>query len=216
MFQISRPNASQLQRFLHSQQSLQYTHPAVGGTLTGEFPAGFDVNQSRVSLGYGEAVFNTACNLLGNWQMFPTDWTQVYPSCDKIRVGDVVVVAARAYQIWWLNACRVVYTIDESTPMRRFGFGYGTLPGHVECGEERFLIEWDQHDNRVWYEIQSFSRPRHPLVRVAYPLARRLQRQFVRESLAQMKQLVADVPLISESRTAECARGLDAEIAMQR
>jgi uncharacterized protein (UPF0548 family) len=26
-------------------------------------------------------------------------------------------------------------------PVRRFGFAYGTLPDHVESGEERFTVE---------------------------------------------------------------------------
>ena len=80
----------------------------------------------------------------------------------------------------------VVYVIDEP---RRFGFAYGTLPDHVERGEERFLIEWNANDNSVWYDILAFSRPQHPLVKLSSPLARKLQKQFARESLARMKSL---------------------------
>ena len=49
--------------------------------------------------------------------------------------------------------------MDESGPVRRFGFAYGTLPGHAESGEERFLIEWDQDEDGVWFDILAFSRP---------------------------------------------------------
>ena len=38
----------------------------------------------------------------------------------------------------------------------RFGFAYGTLPGHGGSGEERFLIERDRDDG-VWYDILAFS-----------------------------------------------------------
>ena len=79
----------------------------------------------------------------------------------------------------------VVYVVDES---RRFGFAYGTLPDHVECGEERFLIEW-QLDDSVWYDIFAFSRPQHPLVRLSKPLARRLQKQFARDSLSKIREI---------------------------
>ena len=72
---------------------------------------------------------------------------------------------------------------------RRFGFAYGTLPDHVECGEERFMIEW-LADDSVWYDILAFSRPRHPLVRLSSPLARMLQKRFARESLLRMKAVV--------------------------
>ena len=54
----------------------------------------------------------------------------------------------RAIGLWWLNACRIVYVVDESGPISKFGFAYGTLPGHVESGEERFLIEWDRGDEQ--------------------------------------------------------------------
>jgi uncharacterized protein (UPF0548 family) len=81
------------------------------------------------------------------------------------------------------------HEIDERGPPRRFGFAYGTLESHVERGEERFLVEMDE-TGQVWYELAAFSRPRHPLVRLAYPLARRYQAKFRRESAAAMQQSV--------------------------
>ena len=52
--------------------------------------------------------------------------------------------------LWWLNACRIVYVVDEAGPVTKFGFAYGTLPGHAGTGEERFLVEWDRaSDERV-------------------------------------------------------------------
>jgi uncharacterized protein (UPF0548 family) len=97
---------------------------------------------------------------------------------------------AHALGLWWLNACRIVYVIDEAAPVRRFGFAYGTLPAHVEEGEERFSIE-QLADGSVWYDLRAFSRPRYWPVRLAKPVARRLQRRFVRESQAAMQRAVA-------------------------
>ena len=98
---------------------------------------------------------------------------------------------ARVHGLWWLNACRIVYVINERTPARRFGFAYGTLPGHVACGEERFTVEWDEHDV-VSYAIMAFSRPRYWMARLGYPLARRLQKRFVVESQAVMRRIAAN------------------------
>ena len=70
---------------------------------------------------------------------------------------------ARHFGFWSLNACRIVYTIDEEGPVVRFGFAYGTLPDHAEQGEERFSVEWHHEDGTVWYDILAFSRPNHPL-----------------------------------------------------
>ena len=81
-----------------------------------------------------------------------------------------------------------LYTIDEPT---RFRFAYGTLLEHVECGEEQFLLELAD-DGAVWYDIRSFSRPRSWAVRLGYPLARRMQRRFARESIAAMRRQVAE------------------------
>jgi len=43
--------------------------------------------------------------------------------------------------LWWLNACRITTSLTRITPAPPFWFFYGTLPGNVESGKERFLIE---------------------------------------------------------------------------
>jgi uncharacterized protein (UPF0548 family) len=103
-----------------------------------------------------------------------------------------VAVVARLFGLWWLNACRIVYVVDEQGPVQRFGFAYGTLPGHAESGEERFTVEWREAAGAVWYDIQAFSRPRQVLARLGYPLARRLQRRFARGSAAAMRRAVVE------------------------
>ncbi len=95
-----------------------------------------------------------------------------------------------AVGFWWLNSCRIIYTMDESGPITKFGFAYGTLPGHVESGEERFLIEWDRDTDKVCYDILAFSRPNHFLTRLGYPLVRRSQKRFGRDSAAAMFRAV--------------------------
>jgi Domain of unknown function (DUF1990) len=99
-------------------------------------------------------------------------------------------VIGRAIGLWWLNACPIVYIVDEVGPISKFGFAYGTLPGHVESGEERFLIVWNRGDNTVWFDIVAFSHPNHFLTRFVYPVVRRLQKQFGRDSAASMLKAV--------------------------
>jgi uncharacterized protein (UPF0548 family) len=84
-----------------------------------------------------------------------------------------------------------VSVVDEGGPARRYGFAYGTLPGHAESGEERFTVEWHEADAAVWYDILAFSRPQHFLARLGYPFARRLQRRFAKDSVAAMLRAVA-------------------------
>jgi uncharacterized protein (UPF0548 family) len=80
--------------------------------------------------------------------------------------------------------------VNERNAVERFGFAYGTLPDHVECGEERFTIEFHESDESVWYDILAFSKPQHPLVKMAYPLARRLQKRFAGDSMDRMRSLI--------------------------
>jgi uncharacterized protein (UPF0548 family) len=138
-------------------------------------------------------VYERAVEALKQWRQFDLGWVTLVPSGVKLEKDAVVAVKARAVSTWSLNACRVVYTINEQGPIRRFGFAYGTLPDHVERGEERFLIEWSPSDDSVWYDILAFSQPRHPLVRLGSPVARRLQKRFARESLRVMKAIVNPV-----------------------
>jgi uncharacterized protein (UPF0548 family) len=112
---------------------------------------------------------------------------KVVPAGSRVEVGTTVAVQAHTFGFWSLSACRIVYLIRDEGPIERFGFAYGTLPDHVERGEERFTIEWHREDNSVWYDILAFSRPRHPLVRAAFPLARMLQKRFVNNSLSVMR-----------------------------
>ena len=182
MFLVREPGDADAAKFVASQRDLPFTYAEVGATNT-TTPAGYTVDHNRIQLGSGEAIYRRAVDALKNWRQFDLGWVMIAPRGVVVEVGATVAVKARAFGTWSLSACRVVYVIDEA---RRFGFAYGTLPDHVEKGEERFLIEW-LPDDTVWYDILAFSRPRHPLVRLSAPLARRLQKQFARDSLNRMK-----------------------------
>ncbi len=177
--------------FLREQDaSGQFSYAECGATRDNEArPAGYTVDHNRVRLGTGEAAFAAACAALRAWRMFPAAWTTILPEAAPIRTGQTVAMLAHALGFWWLSACRIVYVIDETATegevRRRFGFAYGTLHAHVEQGEERFSVELHA-DGSVWYDLRAFSRPRFWPVRLGKPLARRLQRRFVRESKAAM------------------------------
>ena len=181
MFRISEPAERDVDQFIASQRKLPFSYAEVGATNTTP-PAGYNVDHNRIQLGEGEATYTRAVEALKNWQHFDLGWVTIVPRGVVVETGATVAVKARAFGTWSLSACRVVYVIHEA---RRFGFAYGTLPEHVERGEERFLIEW-LPDNTVWYDILAFSRPHHPLVKLSSPLARRLQKHFARESLNRM------------------------------
>jgi uncharacterized protein (UPF0548 family) len=195
MFLLHQPTGETVRQFIAAQQTLPFSYSEVGATQTGA-PAGYTVDHNRIRLGQGEDTYQRALTALRSWKHFDLGWVTIVPrntpiENTPIEVGRVVAVQAQTFGFWSLSACRIVYVIDEREPMKRFGFAYGTLPNHVECGEERFTIEWHE-DGSVWYDIYAFSHPQHPLARLAFPITRRLQKRFARESLAAMLRSAHD------------------------
>jgi uncharacterized protein (UPF0548 family) len=201
MWQLSRPAPARVRAFRDEQRALPFSYPCVGWTRSGgEPPRGFDRDHNRQQLGIGAAAFAAGCDAIRAWQMFPPPLATIEPAGLPIAEGEVAAVVARALGVWFLNAARIVYVIDEP---RRFGFAYGTLPGHVEAGEERFLVEW-RDDDAVWYDLDAISRPRYWGARLAYPVTRRLQRTFARRSKARMASAVAAT--LARSRAGAASR----------
>jgi uncharacterized protein (UPF0548 family) len=189
MLLFRKPSEAFIRQFLAEQARLEFSYDAVGATF-GEVPAGFVVDRTRICLGQGESTFRAAKQALSRWDQFRLGWVESRPEALPIEKDAVVAVLARTMIVWWLNACRIVRTVDESGPIARYGFAYGTLPEHAEMGEERFLIEWNRADDSVWFDILAFSRPKHPIVRLAYPIVRRTQKRFGREAAASMLRSV--------------------------
>ncbi len=190
MLSLRKPSAGSVRRFLSEQAVLGFSYSAVGATATTP-PAGYAVDHTRIKLGQGEAVFHLAKTAVQRWEQFRLGWVEAWSVDTPIKTGEVVAVMGRAIGLWWLNSARIVYVVDESGPISKFGFAYGTLPGHVESGEERFLIEWNHADNSVCYDILAFSRPNHFLTRLGYPIVRRTQKRFGRDSGAAMLKAVS-------------------------
>jgi uncharacterized protein (UPF0548 family) len=189
MLSLRKPSTEAIRPFLEAQAKLPFTYSAVGATAAAP-PAGYIVDHTRIKLGEGEPAFHSAIAALRRWEQFRLGWVEAWSPDTPIQPGEVVAVMGRAIGLWWLNACRIVYVVDESGPISKFGFAYGTLPGHAESGEERFLIEWDQSDDSVWYDILAFSKPNHFLSRLGYPVVRWTQKRFGRDSAASMLRAV--------------------------
>jgi uncharacterized protein (UPF0548 family) len=185
MITLRRPSDATIRDFLAAQAKVEFTYSEVGATATTP-PPGYVLDHTRVKLGEGEEVFAAAVAAMGRWDQFRLGWVEARPPETPIRPGEVVAIVARRVGLWWVNACRVVYVVDEHGPVRRYGFASGTLPDHAGTGEERFLIEWDRASGEIWYDILAFSRPQRPLTRLGYPYMRRLQKKFGKDSAAAM------------------------------
>ena len=189
MFLLKEPSEETIRGFLSSQRDRPFSYAETGATAD-KPPAGYTVDHNRVRLGEGAETFARAVEALRSWKMFHIDWVRLLWPDTPIEAGETVGVLIHHYSIWSLNACRIVYTIEEPGPVRRFGFAYGTLPDHGERGEERFTVEWRRDDDSVWYDLLAFSRPNLFLAKIGRPMVRRLQKRFARDSKKAMVEAV--------------------------
>ncbi len=148
-------------------EELPLTYREVGATAAGQLPAGYNHQHAERQIGTGQQRFEQAAHAVMHWGMQRGSGLRVQASSEVAVVDAVVLV-----RMGFLPApCRVVYVIDE--PDMR-GFAYGTLPGHPESGEERFVVRRDPASSAVFAEVSAFSRPAAwwskaggPLVKVA-------------------------------------------------
>ena len=189
MFTLRRPDDTAIRQFLANRAADFFSYSEGAVSRTG-VPSGYNVDHNRVLLGYGGEVFGRAKAAIGKWQMFDMGWVELIHPSEPIRAGMNVAILAHTMGLNSLSSCRVVYMLDETIPVRRWGFGYGTLTHHIESGEERFSVEW-LADDSVWYEILAFSKPRHILARAGYLASRYYQRRFRADSMAAMKRATA-------------------------
>ena len=188
MLLLRRPTLCRIGEFLAGQADARLSYDEVGATR-GELPAGWRAVRHRVQIGRGEADYRAATEAVRRWRMFPESLATVFPPGAPLRPDSNVAVLLHGPMVWALVGCRIVYVIDERSDdnrVSRFGFAYGTLPSHIERGEERFTVEWRHDDDTVWYDLTAFSRHGHWLARLGHPVVRSAQRRFVRSSAAAM------------------------------
>jgi uncharacterized protein (UPF0548 family) len=186
MFSLTRPKPPEIAAFRRVQAGLGLTYAKPGMTRS-DPPPGFVDDHARVELGRGPQVWERARAAIRAWRMFDLGWVELFDAEAPIESGTTVAVLIRAMGLWSLNAARIVYVVDETD---RFGFAYGTLPDHAECGEERFLVERDAH-GVVHYDLLAYSRPSRWPARLSRPYVRVLQERFGAGSLRAMTRAVA-------------------------
>jgi uncharacterized protein (UPF0548 family) len=190
VFLVYRPSDAKLSQILGDVSDAPFTYDRVGATMhPGDLPAGYHhVHVGRV-VGQGDEAFAAAVGGIRDWQLHRRQGFRVAPDDPPVAVGTVVAVDVPLAGVHVIACCRIAWVADEP---QRFGFGYGTLPIHPESGEEAFVVERDTAGTRaeVRLSITAFSRPRHPLVRLGGPLARRQQ---ARATQAYLDALTAHV-----------------------
>jgi len=148
------------------------TYDEVGATASSGPVPGYRWFERSVGLPRGAESFHRAVDDLFRWQVQLRAGLAVAASSRRVALGEVVVCRLGLGPLAVRAPCRVVHVIDES---RRQGFGYGTLPGHAERGEEAFVVEL-RDDDAVLFTVRAFSRPASLLARASGPVGHGVQR----------------------------------------
>lgn len=180
-----RPSAARLETLRTASADAAVTYEPIGSSHLSVAPPGYRLDRWERDLGAGDATFETAGRTLLGWGVHRGAGLLVQAP-GPASPGLVVAMAAPLPVGWVEVMCRVV---DVTRTAERVGFTYGTLPGHPEQGEESFTVV--RHGDRVRFEIAACSRPRHPLARLAPPVARLLQRAATTRYLDAMQAAVA-------------------------
>ncbi|MGQ0482588.1 MAG: DUF1990 family protein [Pseudonocardia sp.] len=164
--------AAGVPRAYEQARKAELTYVEVGATRDPDLPAGYHHLERRTRLGHGAEVFDTARAGLLGWAVQRRSGATVYPPDAPPTVGLTVLVGLGLGAVRITARCRVVWVVDEPG---RVGFGYGTLPGHPERGEESFVLSTESGGD-VWFTVRAFSRPATWYARLGAPVTAMVQR----------------------------------------
>lgn len=171
--ELVRPRSSNsIDQLIAKSAETEPTYSEVGATLNGEQPPGYRHDEYEAKLGEGREAFLRASTGLQTWRSHKGLGIDVLPHGTPIELGATVVVTLGFPWLSLAAPCRIVGVLDEPD---RWGFAYGTLPGHPEQGEESFVASINGNDEGA-FRITAFSRPGEWLTRLAGPIGRVVQR----------------------------------------
>jgi uncharacterized protein (UPF0548 family) len=165
MLRLRKPSEGDLRRVFAASERAEVTYD--------EARAGYRLDHYERRLGTGEGLFERAVEALRHWQSHIGAGVDVFPHGATVEDGGTVLFVLRAFGVWTIAPCRVVYVREEPS---RFSFAYGTLPGHPERGEVTMTVSRGDAGT-VTARLDSFSRTVDPLARAALPLTRIVQKR---------------------------------------
>ncbi|GAA2244456.1 DUF1990 domain-containing protein [Streptomyces amakusaensis] len=163
------------------------TYQEVGATRSEPLPDGYGHLRHTAPMGHGRAVFEAAGAAVLDWRMHRLSGIRLRASSERADPGVRVELSLGTGPLRLGGRCEVVWAVDDG---RRAGFGYGTLTGHPECGEESFVVEL-RDDGSVWFTVTAFSRPARWYSRAAGPLVPLFQRWYARRLGRTVRRIAA-------------------------
>ncbi|WP_329454420.1 DUF1990 family protein [Streptomyces sp. NBC_01497] len=164
-----------------------FTYREVGATRLGPLPDGYHHLHHRTRIGRGRTVFDAAGSALTTWRLHRATGVRVRADVARARPGGTVELSLGVGPVAVSGRCEVVWTVYGRD---RTGFGYGTLAGHPERGEESFVVDL-RDDGSVWFTVMAFSRADRWYTRAGGPFVRLLQRAYARRLGRTLRRLAA-------------------------
>lgn len=153
-----------------------FTYDDVGATRSNGLPPGYAHSEHEAVVGEGTAAFERAVDAVFDWRAQRATGLRVRATGPASEPGTVVVLTAGLRRLGYDIPCRVVWAQTEGPEQ---GFGYGSLPGHPESGEEAFVVT-HRDDDAVVFRTRVFSRLASPLARLGGPVSRAVQHAALR------------------------------------
>ena len=167
----------------------QPTYPDVGATRTGTVPPGYHRLHHRSQVGAGDGAWVRAADAVLGWRMHRAAGMRVAATASRAAPGVTMVGSIGVGPLRMVAPCRIVWAAEPGDDGSRAGFGYGTLPGHPERGEEAFVVE-QTSDGRVWLTVEAFSQPASWLARAGGPVVPLFQSLWARRCAASLRRLL--------------------------
>ncbi|XP_027346837.1 UPF0548 protein At2g17695 isoform X2 [Abrus precatorius] len=179
-----RPSAQDQKAIIHKSGTFNYDDKYKGATAKSlaslkEDQAlskdGFLLNNARVLVGSGIDTFEKAKTALKTWRHFGLNWAFVDPKT-PVQQGTKFCACVKEFFPWLMMPLQVVYVNETKIAKNRaatFGFGSGTLDGHLLfavylvmvfckrkaflsnctwCGETEVVLACESFRNWKWFE----------------------------------------------------------------
>jgi uncharacterized protein (UPF0548 family) len=144
--------------------------------------------------------FEVAQRLMEDYELAdPAIVRAVYATDSPLERRDMLL-EGRFWGLRFHLGVRVGGLVDEELatagrPLRRWGWNYRTLQGHLEMGQMDYEVRKWLDSGEVEFRIHAVSRPAHipnPVIRLGFRLfGRRVQRRFARHACQRMARLTA-------------------------
>ncbi|MFJ7749694.1 DUF1990 family protein [Arthrobacter sp. NPDC097144] len=186
--------------------SRELSYPDAGCTrrpypqpLTDHWPDGYRLVLRREQLDVTDpaAGFLRLAKGILDWDLHRKAGLRVAASTPRAAPGVEMASGVGVGPLRYYAPCRVLWAEEPAVgddgvpvPGQRAGFGYGTLKGHPEQGEEGFYAELDR-DGKLIFRVAAYSRPANRVIAAGDFANRGVQAFITRRYLAAAYRLAS-------------------------